>query len=761
VLVRTPAEDGRVEVEMPDAATSATPFDDFVGSFEIDSNDVAFRTDDPNTTIDVASRKLRLVSDRRLSGFDPDAETFAIRDEEDPERPIVRIRQVADPVDARLPRLDQYSVRQLQQNPITFEIEEVVVSRENLEDLDIQIERTAPGQALTFGEILRDRVTTANLQLVSAGDVVIDVTSAIPGFEEIDVPDVLLASLDIRTLDGLGTITIEPFEPGSPDTPLRLGTEGDQRYGGAVVLAGSLAGEGRDIAFAGDVSASDADAGLALFVSRDARFEGDVGASPGPLARLAVLFDRDASGTPNVQFGRRLDDDDDNGIDDAIDLAADPGLEEIGDEVAETPIPSDQEVRARDGILVGAIDGSDYAPFVRGEITEAELDLGRDRSALFATLGKALGDLTLQVTQGDFEMGAGERLSVGGTARVEVGAGRVARLGSVSALALEVVADEIELVRAQSGVYLDRTGETRGDAGPAISVNSLDFAGTVPRIVGAGRTPYFGFPDPFSPAIAPGNPEVERALGRFATFALKPGGGELAASEFVFRTSDESLVAQVPFLPPTGASRSDLSGASGPIEQPTPSRRAPEPIELARAERLRELDVEPVPTPPAVSIARLRGAAVIDDLGLATDGGLIRVTEGRLVAADAEAAIDLYERIFGPDGERAAEVRATLQDALDLYLETTRARRVYGFELRRFVKNRPVTLIQAYETLDELDRLFRYHRRLGLTPGEYRAIQLDWLRQIQPEGITLDELSEAIHPSRYVRGSDILDIFGE
>jgi len=85
---------------------------------------------------------------------------------------------------------------------------------------------------------------------------------------------------------------------------------------------------------------------------------------------------------------------------------------------------------------------------------------------------------------------------------------------------------------------------------------------------------------------------------------------------------------------------------------------------------------------------------------------------------------------------------------------------VIGFELRRFVKNRPSTLYDAYQTLEQLDELFRFHRRLGLSPGEYRPIQQEWLRQIQPDGITLDELSEAIHPSRYVRGSDILDIFG-
>ena len=76
------------------------------------------------------------------------------------------------------------------------------------------------------------------------------------------------------------------------------------------------------------------------------------------------------------------------------------------------------------------------------------------------------------------------------------------------------------------------------------------------------------------------------------------------------------------------------------------------------------------------------------------------------------------------------------------------------------MKNRPSTLLDAYQTLGQLDQLFRYHRRLGLSPGEFRKIQAEWLAAIQPEGISLDELSEAIHPSRYVRGSDILDIFG-
>ena len=83
-----------------------------------------------------------------------------------------------------------------------------------------------------------------------------------------------------------------------------------------------------------------------------------------------------------------------------------------------------------------------------------------------------------------------------------------------------------------------------------------------------------------------------------------------------------------------------------------------------------------------------------------------------------------------------------------------------GFELRRFLKNRPSTQFDAYQTLEALDRLFSAHRRTGLVPGEYGPVQRAWVEAITPDGITPDELAEAIHPSRYVRGSDVLDIFG-
>jgi hypothetical protein len=185
-----------------------------------------------------------------------------------------------------------------------------------------------------------------------------------------------------------------------------------------------------------------------------------------------------------------------------------------------------------------------------------------------------------------------------------------------------------------------------------------------------------------------------------------------------------------------------------------------EPVELIDTDLLLELSVEALRTPNSVRLARLQDAAVINDLGLSWDEEPVVVTVARLDSSDVDEAITLYTDLFGPEGEKSAEVREILQGALDRYLANTRARRVIGFELRRFVKNRPSTLLDAYQTLESLDALFRYHRRIGLSPGEYRGIQQTWLRRIQPDGITLDELAEAIHPSRYVRGSDILDIFG-
>ena len=91
----------------------------------------------------------------------------------------------------------------------------------------------------------------------------------------------------------------------------------------------------------------------------------------------------------------------------------------------------------------------------------------------------------------------------------------------------------------------------------------------------------------------------------------------------------------------------------------------------------------------------------------------------------------------------------------------TGARRVVGFEFRRYLKNRPSSQFEAYVALQELDALFLHQRRSGLVASEFQHVQEAWLEEITPDGITPAELSQAIFPSRYVRGSEILDVYGE
>ena len=805
LLLGSLLEDASVVIE----TSAADPFASFAnaagqnGQVRIEANELTFVAG-PGVELDLDSPNLRIASSSFQTFLESLRELGRVSSDPDVlDRPIVRIVQSGDFSATRLIRPDRY-LRPLF-NPFTGITQEI--TRESLSQVEIQLVST--GNSFVFGDGLREGAWMSNL-LVDVGglsggaasDVLLSLGGLAPGyrFDDFSTPDLdasdfaalQLTSLEIDSGDGAGTITIGPFSVGTPGAPppngdLTIETTGDQLYSGQTVLEDTLSTEGRDLRFTGDIYRDsslslEADAGLIVQSAGEVFFEEDLGTSSDSgvatdpserLGKLFVLFDSDVRGTtPAVQFGRRTDLD--------------------GDGVAETPVVSDQLVLA-DGDIVFATadlneaddpqnddDGDLVADFRASIENAADLDdleaalasLGIGRSTLpsYATIGKSAGNLSfLSAMNGHFVMASGERLSVGGDLDIDH-AGGVVSLGDVSALSLRVAnASQIGLVRRNSGITLALDGSTSKDGGAAILANTIDFGGVGPELYGVGKDTRFGVTNPWDPSLP-------AFLGQFSVFAMLPSGGPLDLSFFSFVGSE-----RVPSLVPRGASRSELSGAFGPVEVPRPTRGTREAPPITNAERLAELDVDARETPEHVRIARLQGAAIIDDLvyteraeraedetGASASGAydeagahrFVTVTAARLDAADAEDAIRLYEELFGPDGARAGEVRATLQEALDLYLETTRARRVIGFELRRFVKNRPSTLLETYSTLDQLDTLFRYHRRLGLSPGEYRRIQTGWLEQIQPDGITIDELSEAIHPSRYVRGSDILDIFG-
>lgn len=808
--------DARVVIEtaVADPLSVAAGFEEQV---RIESNDLSFVAAD-GIELRLDTPNLRLVGSTFLSSNTAPDELATISDltADELSRAIVRISQNGDFSTTRLIRADRLS--RVAFDPFTGEFSEV--PRESLSQIDIAL--TTRGDNFVLGNSIRDTAFGSNL-IISAGagmgpnaaaDVRIDLVGLPPGFtfddfaaddlQATDHPALVLSSLDIDSGDGAGTITIGSFSsttamPGvATAEDLTLETVGDQRFHGRTVLEETLSTDGRDIRFTGPVyrdasSSNELDAGLVIQTAGEVFFEGDLGTSSGlglasdvaeRLGKLWVLFDSDATRTPSVQFGQREDNE----------PAGDP------DGFFETPVASDQFVLV-DGATVFATadlnepgdpqdanDGDlleDLADALDAVTTATDLasvlsDFGLGREALspYATIGKASGDLTfLSGAASPFVMGSGERLAVGGRVTIDHGVGLVS-LGDVAATDIDVTASAILLVLRNSGATFLPNGSSTQDAGPSILANTIDFGGAPLSAVGSGKLTRFGVPNPFDPALDP-------FFGDFPLFANRPNGGMIDASFFRF-VGGGDLSEQVPSLLPLGASRSELSGAFGPEEVATPPRDNREAPPLRSPQRLIELAVDSRDTPSEVQLARLRGAAIIDDLRFAPEfdeeaaagdardvredearvvvatpeDRIVSVTGARLDAKDAEEAIALYERLFGPEGERADEVRDVLQHALDQYLETTRARRVIGFELRRFVKNRPSSLLEAYTTLDQLDALFRYHRRLGLSPGEFRRIQAGWLEQIQPDGITLDELAEAIHPSRYVRGSDILDIFG-
>jgi len=766
----------------------------FEGGVELRSNDILIDATDPGASaqLDLQDPNLQISSRSLLTGFEALSELDVVSSALDPDdrsRPRFRLRDDDNFSSTLLPRLDRYFQRGFVFGSATL----VTQQRDSLRLMDIGLE--AVDSNLVFTNDLRNGTIGSNLTLSMIDgtmdrDLQLAISQLRPGvgnyaFEsltDIDIrnnPALELASFDVT---GFDSISIPAFNPdlaiagnASPavatNTDFGVHTRGDQLWDAKLVLGETPDLLGRDLRFTGDIfrdAGTDAplDVGLSIRTTSEVIFEEDIGVDGDPVSNdgppaerlgfLHVFFDDDSDG--RIQFGKRLDNDTDGiaetPVDDPQNVFVDGDILFVSVPLNEPNDPNDPNDGNAIANLTAALNSAADLDAVNDALHAAGAGAGRDRLSPIATVGKAFGNLAFHSTNGgQFIMSSGERLAVGGNLTIDHSGG-VVTLGDVAAsgaAGIHVIASEIGLVKRNAGVTFLADGSSTQDGGSSILANLIDFGGVTPRVIGTGKQPIFGVPDPFDPTLP-------AFLSDFPVAQITAGGGALDRSAFTF--VGNANLDQVASPIALGGSRSELTGAIPPLEAPirAPVWRALAPLE--NAERMTELGVDARETEPAILLDRLRNTAIIDDLGLVATGGNVPVTESRLNSKDAEQAIALYESLFGPDGESAPAVQATLQGALDRYLQTTRARRVVGFELRRFIRNRPSTLLEAYTTLDQLDALFRYHRRLGLSHGEYRQIQLGWLEAIQPEGISLDELSEAIHPSRYVRGSDILDIFG-
>jgi filamentous hemagglutinin family protein len=388
----------------------------------------------------------------------------------------------------------------------------------------------------------------------------------------------------------------------------------------------------------------------------------------------------------------------------------------------------------------------------------------RERVPDTATFFRIGGSLELDAGPGGtVQMGRSEKLSANGpelTIRAQGGDLTLGDLSALEKITVDAGIDgDIHLVRRGGGPLLRANGRRIKDPGVDFVANEIDFifafdaasdptgSGTLLRNqVGSGRSARFGVADPEN---APGFMETFSVLG--LRYNILDGTG------LGFGGSDIVIDGV-----PDGISRLQIADSYADLRPDVPIA-VPAVLRVRQPDALAAVGIELREPSRSELHSRLRGAGTYFDLASMRNAaqGELDVSEVRLVAGEIQATADLYARAFGQDGSRAPRVREVLQAVVDDYRQSTGARRIVGFELRRYVYNRPSSQFQAYQELQTLDSLFRHHRRSGLTPTEYGAIQQEWLEAIVPEGITVRELAEFIHPSRYVRGSDVLDVFGD
>ncbi|MCH7599506.1 MAG: hypothetical protein IH973_07090, partial [Myxococcales bacterium] len=490
-------------------------------------------------------------------------------------------------------------------------------------------------------------------------------------------------------------------------TDVHLATITDQTYYGTVEIEDTAELTGDTLHFTEDISALMAgkDEDLTLNVREHLRIDGDIDLLTA--GTLRINLDPTSADFPRVEFG--------------------------GDGAM-------QMVRA-DSVEIFATPEADLDGF-SGEIPVTE------RASTTATIGKRSGDLVFDVNK--FAMSEGEKLSVGGALTIGKPGALEALIGDLSAVTIDVIAARIAIVLRSAGRYLGLDGSLASDAGVDLVANTIHLNGAI-ELIGSGKTASFGLLNPYT---------ADANLASFPVAGLNANNRAIAAADF-----DWTLADAPPDLHPTGATRDDFSSVFfGKEIVPAPTAWRAEPFMPSDEALLARLEIEARTDSPRAIHGRLDGAGIIDDVGSDLpdrSSDRVTVSVSRVLARDAEAVADRFDRLFGKDGNRAEHVRQALQAALDDYLATSTTHRVLGFEFRRYLRNRPNSQFDAYQALEDLDRLFSYHRNLGLTSGEYKRIQRRWLQDIKPDGISLEQLAEAIHPTRFVRGSDILELFGD
>jgi hypothetical protein len=542
-----------------------------------------------------------------------------------------------------------------------------------------------------------------------------------------DGAPIQLGSVDIRTeADQIYRDEVQVVGQLLDDDGLLIPTELTARAGLLAILSPTLTPSASSIVFENNVYGN-TDGGEALVVNATNRI------------RFLDEIGLDENGTETRLGSLTLN------LEQIVGLDADPPV--VRAEFGSSSFSGNFRVLANE-VLLNPSAGDSNSRFERKEIPEG------------ATIFRRGGSLTFDVGDGGtFTMGESEKLAVDGPELTIMGNGGTMTIGDLAALdkiTVDAGDGAIHIQTRDGGRVRRANGEKVSDQGVDFVAKEIDFifgfdpddptggATLHANQLGGGEDARFGIADT---AAAPGFMSDFSVLG--LQFNILTGEG------FDFLGGDLPIDGI-----PDGISRVELADAYADARPDVPIG-VPVSYRVQRPDKLRGVGIELREPTPSELRSAAAGAGTFYDLGSIQPDGQLDVSEVRLIAHEVERAALLFDRVFAKDGSRAPQVREVLQGAADDYRRSTGARRIVGFELRRYVYNRPSSQFHAYQELQSLDALFRHHRRSGLTPTEYGIIQRAWLESIQPEGISLRELAEFIHPSRYVRGSDVLDVFGD
>ena len=394
--------------------------------------------------------------------------------------------------------------------------------------------------------------------------------------------------------------------------------------------------------------------------------------------------------------------------------------------------------------------GPDVENVTAGSIHLNAAGRGPASSATIAKLG--IGDLSFSATDGEFEMGAGEKLTVAGG--LEISATSRAVLGDLAALEIDVSAPQI-VINARPGAAVELPdGSMRVDDGVDFVANRIAFSST-PTLKGGGPV---SFGTPSGVAVNDAITESKVAILRRAV-----NGTPLVAQDLL-----RPLQGATPFTDPLTGEVLPFQGrvldlaASGPMWG-DPSAEADvewAPVSFRAEPLLSGANLASVSAKPpwAAELVRFLECAAATRDDRCTDPGSLD-SPSPLRSEAALRAVAFYTEVFGAGPEtdwrtgevtesaRLIDARASLQSLVDALLAESDGSTVSGAELAGYLSE-TTAHPEARRQLQRLADLFDAMEHIQMPQAEITAAQRRLLAALSLQGLSPEELTDTLESFR-------------